>query len=204
MKLFPVVCCDGWQGWTWIETWKSWANFSKFSCYACKKTPQNVWYLLHISNGAFFCVGKGTKWWLWHRIDLKQQYPRDIAPLTLLSPNSDWTNINFLLTISRDCQEQSLWELIKWSQREKSLIFYQILPTNSFKWNVWRSVCRICTWVLGLNRLTIWTPITDAYTNKSSCLDFFQTYFITMEFLRQKTGLITDNSLGDEDAKLHS
>ena len=78
-----------------------------------------------------FCVGKGTKWWLWHRIDLKQQYPRDIAPLTLLSPNSDWTNINFLLTISRDCQEQSLWELIKWSQREKSLIFYQILPTNS-------------------------------------------------------------------------
>ena len=25
-----------------------------------------------------------------------------------------------------------------------------------------------------------------------------------MEFLRQKTGLITDNSLGDEDAKLHS
>ena len=131
IETVPVVCCDGWQGWTWIETWKSWANFSKFSCYACKKTPQNVWYLLHISNGAFFCVGKGTKWWLWHRIDLKQQYPRDIAPLTLLSPNSDWTNINFLLTISRDCQEQSLWELIKWSQREKSLIFYQILPTNS-------------------------------------------------------------------------
>ena len=43
------------------------------------------------------------------------------------------TNINFLLTISIDCQEQSLWELIKWSQREKSLIFYQILSTNSLR-----------------------------------------------------------------------
>ena len=40
------------------------------------------------------------------------------------------TNINFLLTISIDCQVQSLWKLIKWSWREKSLIFYQILSTN--------------------------------------------------------------------------
>ena len=23
LKLFPVVCCKGWQGWTWIETLKS-------------------------------------------------------------------------------------------------------------------------------------------------------------------------------------
>ena len=43
------------------------------------------------------------------------------------------TNINFLLTISIDCQVQHLWELIKWSQREKSLIFYQFLPTNSVR-----------------------------------------------------------------------
>ena len=39
--------------------------------------------------------------------------------------------INFLLTISIDYHEQSLWELTKWSQREKYLIFYQILSTNS-------------------------------------------------------------------------
>ena len=41
------------------------------------------------------------------------------------------TNINFLLMISIDCQEIRLWEYIKRSQRQKSLIFYQILSTNS-------------------------------------------------------------------------
>ena len=29
------------------------------------------------------------------------------------------TNINFLLTISIDCQEIRLWELIKWSSKSK-------------------------------------------------------------------------------------
>ena len=43
------------------------------------------------------------------------------------------TNINFLLTISIDCQEQSLGELINWLQKDQSLIFYQILSTNFFK-----------------------------------------------------------------------
>ena len=43
------------------------------------------------------------------------------------------TNINFLLTISIDCQEQSLGELINWLQRDQSLIFYQILSTNFFR-----------------------------------------------------------------------
>ena len=43
------------------------------------------------------------------------------------------TNINFLLTESIDCQGQSLWELIEWSQREKSLISYQILSTYSLR-----------------------------------------------------------------------
>ena len=43
------------------------------------------------------------------------------------------TNINFLLTISIDCQEQSLGELISWLQTDQSLIFYQILSTNFFK-----------------------------------------------------------------------
>ena len=44
------------------------------------------------------------------------------------------TNINFLLTISIDYQEISLWELIKWSSKRKYvLIFYQILNTYFFK-----------------------------------------------------------------------
>ena len=44
------------------------------------------------------------------------------------------TNINFLLTISIDCQEISLWELIKWSsKRNYVLSFYQILNTYFFK-----------------------------------------------------------------------
>ena len=25
LQLFPVVCCNEWQGWTWIETWKNYA-----------------------------------------------------------------------------------------------------------------------------------------------------------------------------------
>ena len=54
-----------------------------------------------------------------------------LSLLTLLVPIL--TNINFLPTISRDCQEQSLWELINWLQRDQSLIFYQILSTNFFK-----------------------------------------------------------------------
>ena len=41
-------------------------------------------------------------------------------------------NIIFLLTISIDCQEQSLGELINWLQRDQSLIFSQILSTNFF------------------------------------------------------------------------
>ena len=40
------------------------------------------------------------------------------------------TNVNFLQTISIDCQEQSLWESTNWLQRDQSLIFYQILSTN--------------------------------------------------------------------------
>ena len=40
-------------------------------------------------------------------------------------------------------------------------------------------------------------------TYYGSCLDFVQTNVITMEFLRLKTGLIMDSSLGAKDAKLH-
>ena len=43
------------------------------------------------------------------------------------------TNINFLLTISVDCQEIRLWELIKWSSEKNALISSQILSTNSLR-----------------------------------------------------------------------
>ena len=44
LKLFPGVCCNRWQGWTWIETWKSLANFFKFqhSCYSLNSMPEEV------------------------------------------------------------------------------------------------------------------------------------------------------------------
>ena len=35
------------------------------------------WYILHNSTEAF--RSKGSKWLLLHRIDLEQQYPRDVA-----------------------------------------------------------------------------------------------------------------------------
>ena len=79
----PVVCCNGWQGYTWIKTWKSWARFFKFQCNACK-THQKllysvllckfVWYILHNSTGACaLCMGKGTK-------KFKPQYPHTNSP----------------------------------------------------------------------------------------------------------------------------
>ena len=43
------------------------------------------------------------------------------------------SNINFLLTISIDCQEIWLWELIIDHLRENALIFYQILSTYSLR-----------------------------------------------------------------------
>ena len=61
--------------------------------------------------------------------------------LTLYAPIV--SKINFLLTISIDCQEQSLrdlWSFIKFSQ----LILQGI---------VWRSVWRICKWISGLKGL---------------------------------------------------
>ena len=40
------------------------------------------WYILHNSTEAF--RSKGSKWLLLHRIDLEQQYPRDVAnPLNI-------------------------------------------------------------------------------------------------------------------------
>ena len=75
---------------------KSWAKLLKFSCHSCKNPQQILWLVfpdeisfwhLHDSKGAF-CVwvmmGKGTGYWLQHRIDLTQQHPCDRAPLNSL------------------------------------------------------------------------------------------------------------------------
>ena len=62
------------------------------------------------------------------------------------------TNINFLLTISIQCQEIRLWELIKWSPKRKC---YDLLsnPLNLFCKEMYRSVWRIWLWILGLKEL---------------------------------------------------
>ena len=43
-----------------------------------------VWYLFHNSTVEFCVRVKGKNLLLQHRIDLKQQYPRDIDPLRVL------------------------------------------------------------------------------------------------------------------------
>ena len=44
---------------------------------------RNLFDISFITLQEYFvsCMGKGTKEWLQHRNDLKQQYPRGIAPL---------------------------------------------------------------------------------------------------------------------------
>ena len=69
---------------------------------------------------------------------MKYQYPKmgeetgyywSLKPLTLKVPVV--TKINFLLMISMHCQEISHENWQKDHQREKALIYYQILSTNS-------------------------------------------------------------------------
>ena len=51
LKLFLVVCCNGWQGWKWIKTWKT---FSTFNAIPAKITNKIIivsapwWNLLYI------------------------------------------------------------------------------------------------------------------------------------------------------------
>ena len=66
------------------------------------------------------------------------------------------TKHNFLLTISIDSQEQSLWELIKWSQG-KNLWSFIKFSQLILQGNVWRSVWRICMWILGPKGLKVFT-----------------------------------------------
>ena len=63
------------------------------------------------------------------------------------------TKIIFLLTISIYCQEKWLWELIKWSPKEKMLWSFIRFSQLILQGNVWRSVLRICKCILGLKGL---------------------------------------------------
>ena len=61
------------------------------------------------------------------------------------------TSINFVLTISIDCQEIRLWELIKSSPKRKCFDFLSNSLNKFFKdGNIERSVWRSCVWILGL------------------------------------------------------
>ena len=63
------------------------------------------------------------------------------------------TNINFLLTTSEIIKSKGYENyLIDYRGSENTLILNQILSTI-LKRNVWRSVWRICMWILGLNGL---------------------------------------------------
>ena len=65
------------------------------------------------------------------------------------------TSINFLLTISIDCQEIRLWELVKSSPKRKCFDFLSNSLNKFFKdGNIERSVWRICVWILGLKGLS--------------------------------------------------
>ena len=64
------------------------------------------------------------------------------------------TNINFLLTMSIQCQEIRLWEYKKMIMKEKMpWCFIKFSQLIILKGNAWRSVWRICMWILGLKGL---------------------------------------------------
>ena len=84
------------MSWTllWLVTTQS--TFLKFSCvhgfsefHSNKSLPKLIWLVLldeiclipsSLICRSILCLGKGTKNWLQYRIDLKQQYHRDITP----------------------------------------------------------------------------------------------------------------------------
>ena len=70
LKLFPVVCCYGWQGWKWIETWKKLAF--KIWSFVFKNHQKKLLWLglpdkIHLISSLLFtgwsilCLSKGTK-----------------------------------------------------------------------------------------------------------------------------------------------
>ena len=42
LKLFPIVCCYGWQGWKWIELEKIGPIFSSFDARPSKITKKII------------------------------------------------------------------------------------------------------------------------------------------------------------------
>ena len=97
------------MSWTllWLVTTQS--TFLKFSCvhgfsefHSNQSLPKLIWLVLLdeiwlISSSlicrSILCLGKGTKNWLKHRIDLKQQHQRDITPCSFYV--SMWTGSLF-------------------------------------------------------------------------------------------------------------
>ena len=61
----PVVCCSGWQGWTWIKIRKSRANLFKFQCNTSKthqkiimvSAPLNLYDIFFITLQEYFVYG---------------------------------------------------------------------------------------------------------------------------------------------------
>ena len=61
-EVFPVVCGNGWQGWTWIETWKSGAvQKSPETIFGKCSLMKLVWYLLHTCSSLVLCLVKVKK-----------------------------------------------------------------------------------------------------------------------------------------------
>ena len=84
------------------------------------------------------------------------------------------TNINFLLTISIDCQEIRLWELIKWSPKRKC---FDLLSNslNLFFKEMYRDQC-------GEFVCSVWLLLQDISDKIRLSWMVQRTYFIIYEF----------------------
>ena len=47
--LFPVICCNGWQGWKWIELEKFGPTFSRFDAISTNK-KKILWAALFMKH----------------------------------------------------------------------------------------------------------------------------------------------------------
>ena len=100
LKLFPVVCCNGWK---WIETWKSWASLFKFwkthlkSYFVWCSLVKFVWYLLHNSAVAF------GVWVEAHYTFLGNCPPTPLLSqhFTLSDPNLQWSQMTWVRNWSK-------------------------------------------------------------------------------------------------------
>ena len=78
---------------------------------------QFVSYLPHLSNGVFYVWVKNTKKWLHRRIALKQQYLRDIAPLSRKA---------VVIALMMYSVSRSIVSSLGWHIPEKSILLCQV------------------------------------------------------------------------------